>query len=266
MITASGQSSQPNVGRDTSSHSDPQQPPAGEGGGPVGLREQQQRLAGRGEELADLFDQIHADAADDDPASARMLTPALAAHPPAEAAAAMRSAAESLGAGQPTPAAREGQRAEADLSQLAAALRGIEIQRGDARLERLVEAERRAGELLDAWQRAGTSAEQALTAAQAQRLAVSLQPLAHTDTGLTNAITSLQTLLQQAGAEIDLRDTTDAPPQTAFEGLRMLDALLQKRIQEAILAGSLQQTDDRVPPDYLPMVEEYYRALSQDIE
>ena len=41
---------------------------------------------------------------------------------------------------------------------------------------------------------------------------------------------------------------------------------LQRRIQEAILSGAFQQTDGNVPPEYVDMVEEYYRTLSEDIE
>jgi len=56
------------------------------------------------------------------------------------------------------------------------------------------------------------------------------------------------------------------PPETLAEGLRKVDEILQQRIQEAILEGALQQADDAVPPEYLDMVEEYYRTLSADVE
>ena len=38
-----------------------------------------------------------------------------------------------------------------------------------------------------------------------------------------------------------------------------------KRIQEAILASALMDSDDAVPAEYKPLVEEYYRVLSEDL-
>ena len=298
MRTGAGEPAQEDAARDASPGDDQPEPQAGTGSGHSELEGQQRRLAGRGEELADLLDRMRSRASSLDPASARSLTPLLEIHPPAEAAAAMRSAADRLQAGQRADAARDGQRAERDLSQLATALRDVLSERGDARLERLVDAEHRAGELMEALRRAGTPAEQALAAAQSQRFAQSIQPLALSDAKLQAALAALQALLQQAGAangpsgettqrrrpgasgaqlhpssgaverqEIPEREEgPGVPPQTAFEGLRQVDAILQKRIQEAILKGSLQQSDEAVPTDYIRMVEEYYRVLSQDIE
>lgn len=276
------------------------EPQAGAGSGGSGLPEQQRRLAGRGEEFADLLDRMLAVAGSGDVEAAQTLTPALKAHPPAEAAAAMQAAADRLQAGQPGEAAREGQRAEEDLRGLAAALRDVAAERGDARLQQLVEAERRAGELMEAFRRAANAAEQSRAGARAQQFAESIQPLARGDEKLNDALAALQAQLQQqSGAAGGPSDQTTAqrrrsgasdaqpvsssaaidpkqipereegsgtPAQTAFEGIRKLDVILQKRIQEAILLGSLQQTDQAVPTDYIPMIEEYYRTLSQDIE
>ena len=67
-------------------------------------------------------------------------------------------------------------------------------------------------------------------------------------------------------------DEQDPRPQVGesgrreVEGLRRVDQVLQRRIQEAILSGSLQQADDAAPPAYEDMIESYYRALSEDIE
>ena len=45
-----------------------------------------------------------------------------------------------------------------------------------------------------------------------------------------------------------------------------MDAVLQRRIQEAVISGVMQQSDGSVPPEYVDMVEEYYRVLSEDVE
>lgn len=44
-----------------------------------------------------------------------------------------------------------------------------------------------------------------------------------------------------------------------------LAKVLQVKIQEAILAASLQDADEPVPPQYRQLIEEYYKALSDDL-
>lgn len=48
-------------------------------------------------------------------------------------------------------------------------------------------------------------------------------------------------------------------------GVKELSKVLQMKIQEAILAGALQDADQPVPPAYKELVEEYYRSLSDDL-
>jgi hypothetical protein len=50
-----------------------------------------------------------------------------------------------------------------------------------------------------------------------------------------------------------------------FTGIREVAKALQARIQEAILAGALMDSDQPVPPEYRDLVEKYYRALSDDL-
>jgi hypothetical protein len=49
------------------------------------------------------------------------------------------------------------------------------------------------------------------------------------------------------------------------KGLLGISKVLQTRIQEAILAGALQDSDQPIPPEYRDLVEKYYRALSDDL-
>jgi hypothetical protein len=50
-----------------------------------------------------------------------------------------------------------------------------------------------------------------------------------------------------------------------INGIRQVSKVLQARIQEAILAGALMDSDQPVPPEYRDLVEKYYRALSDDL-
>jgi len=47
--------------------------------------------------------------------------------------------------------------------------------------------------------------------------------------------------------------------------LREVAKALQVKIQEAILAAALQDSDEPVPPEYKQLVDEYYKALSDDL-
>ena len=46
---------------------------------------------------------------------------------------------------------------------------------------------------------------------------------------------------------------------------RSVNQALQAKIQEAILAGALQDSDEPVPPQYRELVEKYYKTLSDDL-
>ena len=54
-------------------------------------------------------------------------------------------------------------------------------------------------------------------------------------------------------------ELVDAP------NVREVAKALQAKIQEAILASSLLDADQPVPPQYKELVEKYYRALSDDL-
>jgi hypothetical protein len=53
--------------------------------------------------------------------------------------------------------------------------------------------------------------------------------------------------------------------QRNIDGIRDVARVLQTRIQEAILAGALLDSDQPVPPEYKPLVEKYYKTLSDDL-
>ena len=50
-----------------------------------------------------------------------------------------------------------------------------------------------------------------------------------------------------------------------FARVNEVTKVVQMKIQEAILAGALQESDEPVPPEFRSLVDEYYRALSDDL-
>ncbi len=214
--------------------------------------QQQKQLAGEAEELADVVDQLLADAADQDWQLQRSITEQAAAASPRQAAEHMNSAVGLLAEGQPRLASANGRRASEILTRFAAGVKEVEQALEPVRLAELQKAEQRAASLRNELRRANTPAEQAMVDAEARRFATSIAPLARNDHELSQAIENLPRF--------------DTASTVLDEGLREIDEVLQQRIQEAIVSGAMQQAVGAVPPQYTDMVEEYYRVLSDDAE
>ncbi len=240
-----------------------------------GLLGEQQSLAQSGEELADLVSQLEADAADQQWQVQQGLIEQTTAHPPGQAAADMRQAAQHVAQGNDQSAAQSGARAANQLAKLAAGLKNVQQTLGPAQLEQLTAAEKRAAELLKDLHRANSPGEQALARARSSQFGESIGPLTIGDQELSHATRTLGDLAagrpqtdvaRDAERTEASREAFNQPPETLAEGLRRVDEILQRRIQEAILSGSLQQADGAIPPQYVDMVEEYYRTLSEDVQ
>jgi hypothetical protein len=236
---------------------------------------QQQQLAAGAEELADLVDQLRAESAEQDWLVQRALTEQASANPPEQAAANMQQAAQSLEQRQGRAASGEGQRAAATLKRFAAGVNEIQQAMGPARLEQLTNAEKRAAELIKSLRRATGPAERAMVQAGASEFAESIRSLTNADDELAAAT---ETILRSQGvsspnaptvntfADSETSTRFGSAPTTLADGLRNVDEILQRRIQEAILSGAIHQPVGAVPPEYSKMVEDYYRKLSEDVE
>jgi hypothetical protein len=236
---------------------------------------EQQRLISRAEELVDVVDQLQAESTQQDWQVQRALTEQTIANPPRQAAAGMQQAVEELEQRRAQSASESGRRAAAILKRFAAGVKQVQQAMGPARLDQLTKAEQRAAALLKDLQRAGSAAERAMVRAAARQFADSIQPLARGDAELAEATDAMNrpgsVSNRYAESRDSLREAMESsqlarPPTTLVEGLRNVDEVLQRRIQEAILSGSMQQAVGAVPPQYSQMVDEYYRALSEDVE
>lgn len=234
----------------------------------------QQQLADRGEALADLVAQLLADASEQDWQLQRELSEQVASNPPQSAAEAMRAAAGELQRGQPRPASSQGLRASALLERLASGIRQVQQASGREQLDRLTKAEQAAASLIKRLEREGSAAERAMAESETRQFSSQLQALARNDGELARANQALGAWNSNARIDPESRNEERAvenpqfatSPRRMVDALRDVDVILQRRIQETIVRGAMQQAVGAVPPQYSEMVDEYYRALSEDIE
>jgi hypothetical protein len=176
------------------------------------------------------------------------------------------------------------------LDELAAGLRRLRGEYSQPQLDDLVKLEEELAQLLDQLTRDGGDRNADQLAARWDELHARLDELAAGDSRLARALDQLKDAANQAeGTQAVGNEATannsDSPvrgPHTGqpggeippglywlklgnFNGLRQVSKALQTKIQEAILAGALLDADEPVPPEYRELVEEYYRALSDDL-
>lgn len=239
------------------------------------LGQQQRELASDTEELSDLVNQLLADSADQQWQVQKALLQGSSSTAPQRAAADMRQAADALGEDRADEASRSGKRAADTLRSFAGDLQRLHEMLGPARLEQLTLMERKVAEMRKQLERQRRAAEQARALAQVSELAQAVQQMSRGDAELQTAASRLG----EAAAGGFVQETSDHREEefvdspalnqssiSVVEGLRDVGVVLQQRIQEAILRGALLQNDGAVPPEYVEIVDEYYRVLSEDIE
>ncbi len=236
---------------------------------------EQQRLADGTEELVDLLDQLLADSIQQSWEMQQELAQQLASTPPQDASSAMRQAIETLKAGDAGKASAHGTRASAALSRLADGLRQARDAAGPNRLEQLTKAEKQAAAILKDLQREGSTATQAMARSEARQFADELRSLSKNDAELAAASRNLNASRPGTSSNTERSEATTStpdsgqfatPPTSLVDSLREVDVILQRRIQQAIVNGTIQQGVGAVPPEYSDMVDDYYRTLSEDIE
>jgi septal ring factor EnvC (AmiA/AmiB activator) len=267
------------------------------------LARAQQQLATRMEMLAEVLDALRRNASTESPVLRRQLDTAAAETPPAQIAAAMRQAARQLASGPSPQAAQGAAEARDDLRQLAQALGGARGAFAQPQLQELLALEEQLAQLLQQIAR-GDEARAAELQRKWQDLAAKLDRLAAADRRLAQALDKSPTVGKDGspsqspngsstGSETPTQAGGTNPPapganprpgkqvpngsrivtpghyewitQRNIDGIRDVARVLQTRIQEAILAGALLDSDQPVPPEYKPLVEKYYKTLSDDL-
>jgi hypothetical protein len=161
------------------------------------------------------------------------------------------------------------------------------------RLEELIAAEERAARLLERLARSPGKASGAAAQQQIDQLADELRKVAAQDQRVADAVQQMREgKADKSGAKGDNGNAAGSGGgkrtqggnvyvqggdfvknsgfgeigQVRVAGVRRVTETLQTKIQEAILAGALQDADDAVPAAYREMVDEYYRKLSEDLK
>jgi hypothetical protein len=243
------------------------------------------------EMLAEALDALRRNASTESPALRRQLDTAAAETPPGQIAADMRQAARQLASGPSPQAAHAAAEARDDLRQLTQALGAARGAFAQPQLQELLALEEQLAQLLQQVAR-GDDARAAELQRKWQDLAGKLDRLAAGDRRLAEALdkspngspTGSETPTQAGGTNrpspgANARPGKQVPngaplvtpghyewiTQRNIDGFRDVARALQTRIQEAILAGALLDSDQPVPPEYKPLVEKYYKTLSDDL-
>jgi hypothetical protein len=246
--------------------------------------ERQRRLVERAEQLSELAADVAAESLDQAAEIQRMIQDARSANPPGEIAGLMRAAAEDLERERSSQAVQSADVATRSLNQLAGDLRNAHQRLTQPDLEQLIAAEQQAAEMLREMLESRGESERAMARAKSGKLDQTLDPLAAGDKRLAEAQDAMHgranpdaadadsdgqrsggTFRQAGESNSSLEAQFDESDQVLVTGLRKVTVTLQTMIQEAILDRAMLAPDDAVPPGYEKMVEEYYRALSEDL-
>jgi hypothetical protein len=272
---------------------------------PQSQAEEQAALAARTDMLAELLDALRRDAVGKSSGVRSQLDEIEAGNPPAAIADDMRQTAEHLQQRNLSRAAQGATHAREQLDELSRSLGAAHRDHATPQLEELIALEERLAHLIQQLRRApgddarGSAADERWQqleprldslAAGDRRLADALQRLreGHDDVGRTSSPSNSaeQTSPSTTGAQPNRNDNPSAGAPAPYRngqrrepregvytpdqirhvsGYNEISRVLQMKIQEAILAGALLDSDQPVPPEYRRLVDEYYRTLSDDL-
>lgn len=257
------------------------------------LAREERALAGEAEMLADLLDALRRDSALEKGNIREGLGRIQAENPPRDIAGGMQQAADDLKAERRGPARQGVAQARERLHELGRALGVAQSDYAQPQLQELIDLEEQLAALMQQLQRKGASEKEAAQQ-KWNELERPLDRLASADKRLAEALRRLREGQAQPGQKPGESNSTAAqpaqsdaqlapnsfrprggqqPPEGHYNwlqlgqigGVQQVDKVLQAKIQEAILAGALQESDQTVPPEYKKLVEQYYRALSDDL-
>ena len=259
----------------------------------------QQNLAARTEMLGELLDRLRGDASRESADVRRNLDAVAKENPPGEIAGQMKQAAEATQSGQSAKAGQAAGQARDQAADLAKALGAARGAFAQPQLQELLALEEQLAQLMQQAQRAQEGQKGELKE-KWNALEEKLDKLAKGDPRLANALEKLQqgpgggdpnaeskepSDSTQLGGKSELKPNSQLRPTQFqqsgekevpqghyswlelgdFHGPLKVAKVLQSKIQEAILAGALLDSDQPVPAEYKPLVEKYYKTLSDDL-
>lgn len=225
------------------------------------LARDQQALAGEADLLADQLEALERDATTERGGMKRKLAEIREENPPRDIAGVMSRAASDLKATRQDQAGRGVTQARQRLDELSKSLGGARGEYAQPQLEELVALEEQVAKFTEQMKRAHEKAGEGSAAkAKWRELEERLTKLASADKRLAGALREMH----DGGREVP-EGHYSGMELGDFNGIRQVSKVLQTRIQEAILAGTLMDADQSVPPAYKDLVDKYYRALSDDL-
>lgn len=223
----------------------------------------ERNLASEADLLAEQLDALARDASREKGGVQGKLRSLQAENPPREISGLMREAAGDLESNRKEQAGRGIAQAGRRLDELSRSLTDIHGEFSQPELEELMALEQQLANLMEQSKRAGSekqSGGEKVAAAQQKwsELDNRLEKVARGDKRLAHALHRMREGVTPEGhySWLELAD---------FNGPREVAKVLQMKIQEAILAGALQDADQPIPAEYKALVEKYYRALSDDL-
>lgn len=260
------------------------------------LSERQGELAQQAKMLAEVLEKLRRDAQGDKGPAGEKLEQIAAEQKPGEIAKGMERTAAELKEGKAGSGKAGVSRAKDELQELAQALGAARRELSQPQLQELIKLEEQLAQLREQTQRGegrkagdegkkpgegqkpGKGKQSGAAAEKWDQLQEQLHELAESDKRLEGALRKLggQAQLKPGDklrpGEVQQNSGAETPPGHYswdelgnYQGLDEIAKALQTKIQEAILAGALQDADEPVPPEYKALVEKYYRTLSDDL-
>lgn len=257
-----------------------------EGKNPVDLADKQGDLAQQAKMLAEVLEKLRRDAKGDKGPAGAKLEQIASEQQPGEIAKGMERTAADLQAGKQESGRAGVNQAKDELNELAQALGAARRELSQPQLQELIKLEEQLAQLREqakkgAGEKPGEGkpgSQSAGTAEKWDQLQERLHELAESDKRLEGALRKLGGNAQlKPGdklkpSEFQQNSGAETPPGHYswdefgnYQGLDEIAKALQTKIQEAILAGALQDANEPVPPEYKALVEKYYRTLSDDL-
>jgi hypothetical protein len=222
--------------------------------------------------LEDLLNRAQQEATESDAKLGEALRQASDANPPRTIVHQMQKAAEALEAGKREQARRDVKETARMLEGLAQQLETTRRNVVQPQLEKLLAAEKQAAQTQQALKSVDSESQKTEAEKKLSDLHATMEALNAKDARLNDATAALTEAIRTGGTNWTKWERKDdhqmgayVPPIEYEKGLHRVIESLQIKIQEIILKDALLDRDEAVPPQYKPLVEEYYRTLSDDL-
>jgi hypothetical protein len=239
----------------------------------------QSARAERAATLGDWLDRLAEDAAEESRAVADAVKQAMEANRPAAIVDAMQSMAQALKAGPPNGVERQSRETADRLTALAQDLDDARRAYMQPRLDDLLAAEALAEKTESLLNSVHNNAEKAEAEKAMGDLAEALEKLGARGGDESGALAKTASALEEArahgGGWGDFQKPPNpgpnenrpvlVPPGAYTDGVSHAITALQAEIQQVVLRQVLLEKDEAVPPQYKALVEDYYKALSEDL-